>query len=155
MIVQQTAYNENPGRNIPISARQASDAVKSYERAFALQEIQLREARGQATVLLLQQEQFVRSPEAFRELFELREEAARRAASLSQRQHEVMDLVLEGHASKTIAWELGISQRTVENHRFLIMKKMGAKSLPALARLALLAACECAVDGIGDVDNEV
>ena len=56
------------------------------------------------------------------------------------RQHQIMDLVLAGHPSKNIAADLGISQRTVENHRASIMKKTGTKSLPALARLALAAA---------------
>jgi two-component system CheB/CheR fusion protein len=51
-----------------------------------------------------------------------------------------MDLVLAGELSKNIAADLGISQRTVETHRAAIMKKTGAKSLPALARLALAAA---------------
>ena len=50
-----------------------------------------------------------------------------------------MDLVLAGHPSKNIAVDLGISQRTVENHRASIMSKTGMKSLPALARLALAA----------------
>ena len=44
-----------------------------------------------------------------------------------------------GEVSKNIAADLGISQRTVENHRNAIMKKTGSRSLPALARLALAA----------------
>jgi len=66
-----------------------------------------------------------------------REEAARRVAGLTHRQRQIMDLVLAGHPSKNIAADLGVSQRTVENHRAAIMRKTGSKSLPALARLAL------------------
>ena len=65
--------------------------------------------------------------------------AASRLANLSPRQRSIMDLVLAGHPSKNIAADLRISQRTVENHRAAIMKKTGAKSIPALARLALTA----------------
>jgi two-component system CheB/CheR fusion protein len=69
-----------------------------------------------------------------------RDAAADRLAGLTRRQLEVMELVLAGHPSKNIAADLGISQRTVENHRASIMRRTGAKSLPALARLALAAA---------------
>jgi two-component system CheB/CheR fusion protein len=58
---------------------------------------------------------------------------------LTAREREIMTMVLAGHPSKNIAADLGISQRTVENHRAAIMKKTGASSLPALARLALAA----------------
>lgn len=68
-----------------------------------------------------------------------REDAAAHLAGLTARQREIMDMVLAGHPSKNIAADLGISQRTVENHRASIMKRTGSKSLPALARLALAA----------------
>jgi two-component system CheB/CheR fusion protein len=71
---------------------------------------------------------------------EWRESAATHLAGLTPRQVQVMEMVLAGHPSKNIATDLGISQRTVENHRMRIMRRTGSKSLPALARLALIAA---------------
>ncbi len=68
-----------------------------------------------------------------------REAAAGHFEGLTQRQKQIMELVLAGHPSKNIAADLGISQRTVENHRAAIMKRTGVKSLPALARLAVAA----------------
>jgi two-component system CheB/CheR fusion protein len=68
-----------------------------------------------------------------------RDEAASALARLTDRQREIMELVLAGHPSKNIAADLKISQRTVENHRAVIMRKTGSKSLPALARLAVAA----------------
>ncbi len=72
-------------------------------------------------------------------LQKVRESAAAHLAGLTPRQRDVMERVLAGQPSKNIASDLGISQRTVENHRASIMKRTGSKSLPALARLALLA----------------
>ena len=69
-----------------------------------------------------------------------RKAAASHVAGLTPRQYEIMERVLAGQASKNIAADLGISQRTVENHRAAIMRRTGAPSLPALARLALAAA---------------
>ena len=60
------------------------------------------------------------------------------ASRLTMRQHQVMDMVLLGHPSKRIAYELGISQRTVENHRAAIMRKAEVKSLAALIRKVLV-----------------
>ena len=73
-------------------------------------------------------------------LIACREAAAHHMESLTPRQRQIMERVLSGEPSKNIAADLGISQRTVENHRASIMKKTGATSLPALARLALAAA---------------
>jgi PAS domain S-box-containing protein len=63
-------------------------------------------------------------------------DAAARIDVLTGRQREVMTLVLEGHPNKVIAARLGISQRTVENHRAKVMARTGSESLPDLARLA-------------------
>jgi two-component system, chemotaxis family, CheB/CheR fusion protein len=79
-------------------------------------------------------------------LTEWRKDAADHLARLTHRQRQIMELVLAGHPSKNIATDLGISQRTVENHRASIMKKAGVRSLPALARLALAAAGALVID---------
>ncbi|MEA2781320.1 MAG: two-component system, chemotaxis family, CheB/CheR fusion protein, partial [Rhodospirillaceae bacterium] len=79
-------------------------------------------------------------------LFAWRETAAKQLAGLTARQRQIMELVLAGQPSKNIAADLGISQRTVENHRASIMKKTGSESLPALARLALAATWRGAED---------
>jgi DNA-binding NarL/FixJ family response regulator len=54
-----------------------------------------------------------------------RETAAKRVTSLTARQRQILDLVLAGHPSKNIAADLGISQRTVDNHTaaFLLRRK--------------------------------
>lgn len=69
-----------------------------------------------------------------------RETATTSIAGLTVRQRQVMDMVLAGHPSKNIAADLGLSQRTVENHRAAVMRKTGSRSIPALIRLALAAA---------------
>jgi two-component system CheB/CheR fusion protein len=68
-----------------------------------------------------------------------REKATLSVSSLTTRQRQILDLVLAGHPSKNIAADLGISQRTVDNHRAAIMRKTCSKSLPALIRTALAA----------------
>ncbi len=66
-----------------------------------------------------------------------REKALQALKGLTRRQRQIMTMVLDGHPSKNIAADLGISQRTVENHRAAIMRKTGSRSLPQLARLIL------------------
>ena len=74
------------------------------------------------------------------ELAELRDAAATRIAALTPRQRKVMGLVIEGKLSKEIAFDLGISRCTVENHRAAVMKKIGVRSLSQLILLTLEAA---------------
>jgi two-component system CheB/CheR fusion protein len=68
-----------------------------------------------------------------------RVDAAAHLGGLTTRQRQILNLVLAGHPSKNIAADLGISQRTVENHRAAIMRKTGSRNIPALIRLAVAA----------------
>ena len=62
---------------------------------------------------------------------------AQRRDSLTQREQEVLALVVAGKLNKQIADELGISIKTVEVHRSRVMQKMGANSVAELVQLAL------------------
>ncbi len=56
-------------------------------------------------------------------------------ASLTEREREVMDLLVGGHTNKAVAEQLGISPRTVEVHRQRVLEKCEVKSVPQLIRL--------------------
>ncbi len=60
-------------------------------------------------------------------------------AALSNRERQVLDGLVAGNANKTIAFDLGISPRTVEIYRANVMTKMAANSLSDLVRMAMLA----------------
>lgn len=62
---------------------------------------------------------------------------AERAATLSAREREVMDLVVTGQPNKVIAHRLGIAIRTVEIHRARVMEKLGARNLSELVRMVI------------------
>ena len=62
-------------------------------------------------------------------------EIRRRFQTLTQREREVLRKVVDGCANKVIAFDLGVSQRTVELHRARVMHKMEARSLAELVRM--------------------
>ena len=64
---------------------------------------------------------------------------ATKLASLSERERQVLEGLIAGHPNKTIAYDLGISPRTVEVYRANLMAKMQAKSLSELIRMTILA----------------
>jgi two-component system, LuxR family, response regulator FixJ len=65
--------------------------------------------------------------------------AAQRIAALSRREREVLDALVEGRVNKVIAYDLGISVRTVEVHRARMMVRLGVRQLPEAVRLAVMA----------------
>jgi two-component system response regulator FixJ len=68
-----------------------------------------------------------------------RAEIEHRISSLSPREKDVLARLIEGRANKQIAFDLGISPRTVEIYRANLMNKMQADSLSDLVRMALIA----------------
>ena len=66
--------------------------------------------------------------------------------TLSNREKDVLDGLVAGKSNKIIAFDLGISARTVEIYRANVMTKMGASSLSDLVRMALIA-------GVFDMDR--
>ena len=66
-----------------------------------------------------------------------RNEVSQRLARLTPREREVLDLLVEGKASKMIAYLLGASTRTIDVHRARVMEKMEADSLADLVRCVL------------------
>jgi len=63
--------------------------------------------------------------------------ARERVQLLSAREREVMELIVAGHPNKVVGSRLGISARTVENHRAKVMEKMGCTNLSSLIHLSL------------------
>jgi len=65
-------------------------------------------------------------------------EIQQRLASLSGRERQVLEGLVAGHPNKTIAFDLGISPRTIEVYRANVMTKMQAATLSDLVRMALI-----------------
>jgi FixJ family two-component response regulator len=66
-------------------------------------------------------------------------EVAERLARLTNRGREVFDLVVTGKPNNVIAYELGVSQRTVEIHCARVLEKMNARSLADLVKVCMTA----------------
>ena len=64
-----------------------------------------------------------------------------RIGALTERERQVMDLLLLGKANKVIAYDLGISQKTVDFHRGNVLSKLDVSSVVDLVRLAHRAKC--------------
>ena len=67
------------------------------------------------------------------------QDAALRVGRLSPREKEVLDALVAGASNKVIAFDLGLSVRTVEVHRARMMERLGTRQLAEAIRLAVLA----------------
>lgn len=56
--------------------------------------------------------------------------------SITEREMEVLQLIIKGFSNKEIAEQLIVSKRTIDNHRFNLMKKLGAKNTADIVRIA-------------------
>src|ERR1700731_4501870 len=111
--------------DVPMSVRaMKSGAVEFLTKPFRHQDLL------DAVQRSLTRDRIVREKQ--RDTAELRQ----RYNTLSVREREVMSLVVSGMLNKQIAAELGASEATVKMHRSQAMKKMLAKSLPELVRMA-------------------
>nr|WP_276570180.1 response regulator [Thiocystis violacea] len=97
-----------------------------------------------------------RIEDAFAEDRRRRDEAATehdildRFRQLTPREHEVLTLTTRGLTNKDVARQLGISPRTVENHRARMMEKMGAGNLAELCRMSAVCQSVVAARAVGD-----
>ncbi|AZG07344.1 LuxR family transcriptional regulator [Pigmentiphaga sp. H8] len=89
------------------------------------------------------------------------QDGGERGKSLTPREREVMDLLVEGRANKVIADRLGISIRTVEVHRARVLAKLGVRNAVELVwrmhthKMAVVAEMQglrVAEGGAGDCD---
>ncbi len=111
--------------DVPMSVKaMKSGAVEFLTKPFRQQDLLDAVQRSLTRARILREKE--------RELQELRGRWER----LSVREREVMNLVVSGMLNKQVAAELGASEATVKMYRSQVMKKMQAKSLPELVRMA-------------------
>jgi two-component system response regulator FixJ len=87
--------------------------------------------------LLASVQRAIAASERVRDETEAAADIAARLTSLTPKEREVLDKLVQGLPNKTIAYDLGSSPRTVEVHRARVMEKMGARSLPELVRMTI------------------
>jgi FixJ family two-component response regulator len=90
-----------------------------------------------AEALLITVEETLARADEVRDLQPEIQEFRTRCALLTQREREVLSLLIDGLPSKLIAYRLGISARTTEHHRAAVMQKMQARTISHLVRMAL------------------
>ena len=122
---------------IPIIFLSGHGNVSMSAKAFRSGAVDFLEKPFDESVLLERIHEAIRLDRSKRKSNARRADASARLATLTRREHEVMLLIVTGHANKEIATKLDLSTRTVETHRGRIMEKTAAQSLTELMAIAL------------------
>ena len=121
--------------NVAVTAMKAG-AVDFIEKPFE-----------KATLLSAIEEGFARIEDQGRRCARA-DEARVRLEGLTPREEDVLQGLVRGHPNKTIAFDLGISPRTVEIHRANLMTKLGVASLSEALRIAFAAGLDANTDDV-------
>lgn len=126
------------GSALPVVFMTAHGDVASAREAFRLQAVDfLEKPIDHGRLLGAIREAFLRQVAA-EETEGRRADFLRLSATLTPREREVMDLVVDGRHNREIAELLGISARTVEVHKARMMAKLRVDSVPDLVRLSIV-----------------
>lgn len=113
----------------------AAAAFRAGASGYVLKGSAVSELR-EAVFHALQGKTFV-TPLVDRSLLDVMLQQPEQRSPLTQRQHEVLQLVAEGHSAKSIGDSLNISSKTVEFHKSVIMKRLNLHSVAELTRYAI------------------
>ncbi len=125
------------GSGIPIIIMSAHADVPVAVRTIQDGALDLIEKPFNRDVLFERVEQAMELDKSRRRRQGFEAEVSGRLKNLTPREHEVFALLVQGNTTKQIAWDLGVSARTVEKHRERVMKKMRVDSAAELILLAV------------------
>ena len=125
------------GITLPIIFLTGHGNVSMSAKAFRTGAVDFMEKPFDESALLERIREAIQLDLTNRETSARRENARAQLSTLTQREHQVMLLVVAGKVNKEIAAELNLSHRTVEIHRGRVMEKTGTRSLTKLIELAI------------------
>jgi two-component system sensor kinase FixL len=135
----QAALNEQ-AYTLPVIFLTGAEDTSSSVAAMKYGAVDYLSKPVDADLLLTVIEQAIERDRIAREDYALKCAAREKLAKLTPRELEVMALVVEGMPNKIVAYQLGITEKTVKAHRGNVMHKIGIRSLPELVRISELVA---------------
>ena len=123
------------GMNVPVIFVTGHGDVPSAVNAMRNGAVDFLQKPFDDQTFLERVQQCIRRGRELRHEEEQRTAIEARLATLSQREREVLTLVVAGNMNKVIAAALGISTKTVEDHRASLMRKMQVRSVAELVRM--------------------